>query len=306
MTTEQSPADSDIEGRLTSFYGGGEPEAAPEPEEAAEVVEAQDETPEDDQQPEDEEDASLLEIDLGDGEIVKGPAKLKELAEAGKDYTVKTQRLASAVKAVEDRAYFVEAKEQLSGAVQSELAEYKALEIQLERYKGLDWSVLYDTNPGQALQLREQRDELTRTMQEKASAIQQKAAHMQQMTAKHRDNQWEMAVKGARERIGTLTPKEDAAMLDLVQSLQFTQDEVKTRLADARILEIVNMAAKWKALQSGKAGSIATAQKAPPVVKPGVSKGFGAQSQSKYKDARQALKKSGDLRDAARLFMLKG
>jgi hypothetical protein len=59
-------------------------------------------------------------------------------------------------------------------------------------------------------------------------------------------------------------------------------------------------------LQAGKAKTVAAVQKAPPVVKPGASKGQGAVQADQYKKARDAFKRSGSLADGARLLMLRG
>ena len=50
--------------------------------------------------------------------------------------------------------------------------------------------------------------------------------------------------------------------------------------------------------------ALATAQKAPPVIKPGASKGQNAEVSQRFKDTRQSLRKSGSLDDAARLIQM--
>ena len=96
------------------------------------------------------------------------------------------------------------------------------------------------------------------------------------------------------------------AMLKQVQELGFTEEEIRGRYADPRILHAIYKAAKWDTLQSGKAKTVAAVQKAPPVVKPGASKGQGAVQSDQYKKARDAFKRSGSLADGARLLMLRG
>jgi len=309
MDTEQPVTDSDINSRLSSYFGAP-PEVAeaaePDtPEEAAPppAEEAKDgETNEYEAEPADD----LVEIELEDGEKYRVPPKLKDRVMADKDYTVKTQELATQRKAIEDKAQYLEAREKLSQALTEEMAEVQRLEYQRKQFEGLDWSALYNADPGQAMKLRDQRDELAREIQSKSAALQQKAQRGQQILSQHAEKQWEIAVQGVRERIGKVTPEEDAAMLDQVRALGFDATEIKSKLADARILQAIHKAAKWDALQKGKPGAVASAQKAPPVIKPGASQGTTATAKTQYVDLRKSLKKSGSIKDAAKLFMLKG
>jgi hypothetical protein len=138
-------------------------------------------------------------------------------------------------------------------------------------------------------------------MQAKQQAISQKAQQGQQILAQHAEKQWQFAVEGVRQRIGKVSPEEDAAMLAQVQALGFDSKEIKTKLADSRILQAIYKAAKWDALQAGKTAALKTAAKAPPVIKPGSN----TQNTATVKDkiVRDRLRKSGDYKDAARLLM---
>ena len=305
MEVEQptTDVDSDVESRLTAHFAAEAPEAAPK--EADAKVDAEAPEAEEESAPEPEE-ADLVDIELDDGEVYRGPAKLREAVERHKDYTQKTQELSALRKSVDDKAYFVEARETITAAVQEDIAEFKALEFQRKQFESLDWQALYNADPGQAMRLRDQRDDLQRQLQAKAGQIQQKSAQGQQILSAHTERQWQLAVEGAKQRIGKLTAEEDQAMHRQAQALGFTPEEFKSRLSDARILHAIHKAAKWDALQSGKPAAVQAAQKAPPVIKPGASAGPGAVAQAKYKDLRQSLKKSGSLKDAARLFALKG
>lgn len=302
--TEQSAPDSDITSRLTAVFGGPAPEVAPEPEQPEPQIEAEqaeaapDDTPD---EPQEAEDPSLVEIDLGDGEVVRGPQKLKDAVERQRDYTVKTQELAVQRKAVEDKAQYVEAREKLISTVQDEIGEYKSLQAQHKQYETLDWDAIYSANPGQALKLRDQRDDLARQIAEKSQAIQQKAQQAQAMQQQHMDQQWKLAAEGARQRIGKFTADDDLAMAQQARALGFDDNEIKAKLADSRLLHALYKAAKWDALQAGKSAAVQTAQKAPPVLKPGAAN-TNTQAVQKDKALRDRVKKSGNINDVARLL----
>jgi hypothetical protein len=95
-------------------------------------------------------------------------------------------------------------------------------------------------------------------------------------------------------------------MLKLVQSLGFSERELKTRFADSRFLQMAHKAAKWDVLQAQKPKAQEAAKSAPPVLKPGASKGANVVAEQKYRDQRAQLKKSGSVNDAAALFLMKG
>lgn len=303
MKTEQPVTDSDIKDRMSSFFGAP-PEVATEPEDESTEVPKENPEAEDGDAPneyEAEPADDLVEIELDDGEKYRVPAKLKDRVMAGSDYRVKTQDLAVQRKATEDRAQYVEAREKLSEALRDDMAEVQRLEYQRKQYEGLDWSALYNADPGQAMKLRDQRDELAREIQQKSGVLQQKVQRGQQILTQHAEKQWEIAVEGVRQRIGKVTQAEDAAMLDQVRELGFSAEEIKTKLADSRILQAIHKAAKWDALQRTKPGAVAQAQKAPPILKAGAVNP-NAQANTREKALRQQVKKTGNLNDVARLL----
>lgn len=309
MSTEQSQdSDASIHQRFVAAFT---PEAAEEsapaaetetsPLEAAEYdADATDETTE---QPEAAPD--VVDVEDDDGTPHKVPAKLKDAFLRRADYTRKTQEAATLAETAQDRLQYVEAREQFTEAFTQKAAEVQALKLQLKQFDGVDIGALYTSDPGTALRLRDQRDDLRRQVMEGEQILSQGKAHLDQIVKQHSEKQWGLAVQGAKQRIGTFTPGEDAAMLKQVAELGFTEREIKGRFADPRILHAIYKAAKWDTLQANKGKAVATAQTAPPVLKPGASKGPGVAAEQQYRDARAQLKKSGDVRDAARLFLMK-
>lgn len=309
MPTEQ-PADAgseqSIEQRLAAL--DAPTDTAPEDDtEAAPVAQAEDDSA--DEQPDElapePEDDGFVEVEY-DGVKFKAPQQAKDAFMREQDYTRKTQEVAKLQEAAQDRLHFAEAREQLVGAILQDVAEFRALQTQRAQYDNVDWTALYNSDPGQALKLRDQRDQLDRQLQSYQAQISAKAQAHQSAASQHADKQWLLAVEAAKARIGKFSADEDAAMLKIAKDLGFSEKEIKSKLADPRILHAFHKAAKWEMLQQQKPGAVKAVAKAPPVLKPGASQGQRAATESKYKDVRQSLKKSGSIDDAAKLFMLRG
>jgi hypothetical protein len=304
----QEAPEASVESRLEAFFS---PKAEAPVEEKPEIEAQQEEQTVEDEPTEEAaegetpaEDSGLVEIEYEDGKTAKVPPELKEAHLRWKDYSQKTAQVSQLAKSAEDRLQFAEAREQAFGAVMQEVAEYKALQSQRAQFDNVDWGALYNADLGQAVKLRDQRDQLDKQLATMAQTIQSKTANIQQIQSQHYSKQWELAVSGAKQALGSYSQADDMAAAQWAQTRHFTEAELKGRFADARVLEAIHKAAKWDALQAGKPGAVAKAQAAPPVVKPGGSKGASVAAQSKYKDARQQLKRSGSVQDAARLFKM--
>lgn len=183
--------------------------------------------------------------------------------------TRKTQEASTLSELANDKLQFAEAREHFSTAVVQEIADLKAMQAQLKQFEGFDLAALYNSDPGTALKLRDQRDDLRREIQQREQSIGNKARQLDDMRAAHEAKQWDLAVKGVKERIGTITPADDMAMLKQAESLGFSLKEIRGRYADPRILQAIYKAAKYDAAQSGKAQALTSARQAPPIVKPG-------------------------------------
>jgi len=268
MTTEQTAPTDSVEAATalmeSKLFGT---EETPEPEAASVESEVEQSETEDDDEPA----VETFEFEADDGEKYHLPAKLKAAVERHKDYTQKTQQLAKLAEQAQDRLMFAEAREQIAQAVMDDVATLKGLQGELARFQGIDWSAVYNADPGQVPQLQRREKDLERQVAEAQRSIQAKVAKVEQNVKAHSQQQWQTAVVAAKERIGSLTQAEDNAMLEQVQSLGFTESELKMRFADPRFLQAIYKASKWDALQSGKGKSLAALQGVPPVIKPGAS-----------------------------------
>ena len=317
---EAQAAESNVEDRLASFLGGKPAQKASATDESAtaqapEAVPQPVATESNDQQSEsDEQDAEQgayqtpadwVDVEDDSGQVVKVPPSLKDSVLRHADYTRKTQETANLRQVAEDRLQFAEAKEQLLGAVVQDFISLQGEKNRLQQLESIDIGSLFSNDPGQALNLQQQLYALRGKVSDAEKLIGAKASHLQQAIQAHQTKQWALAVDGAKQRIGTVTPTEDAAMLRTVQDLGFSETELKSRFADPRFLQLVHMAVKGRMSSDKKRELLQAVNTAPPVVKPGSSTP-GMAAESKYKQLRTNLRKSGDMRDAAKLFLMKG
>ncbi len=292
--------EASVESRLGAFFS--EQDEAP-PVETAEVEAQSEETTENAEEVEaTEQEAEEEFVDIEDyaGKTHKVPAALKEGFMRKKEYMRETARVTDLAKSAEDRLQYAEAREHAYAAVMSEVAEFNALKAKRDQYDQVDWGALYNADLGQAVKLRDQRDQLDKQIAEKSQAIQGKAGQVQEMQKKHFGNQWQMAVDGAKKALGQYSEVDDQAAATWAQARHFTESELKGRFADARVLEAIHKAAKWDSLQAGKPGAVSKAHAAPPVIKPGA---IGKpQAGVKDKVLRDRLRSKGGLQDAAALL----
>lgn len=217
--------------------------------------------------------------------------------------TRKTTEAANLAAVAEDRLHFAEVREQFSEAISQKTAEVQTLRQQFKQLSEMDVSSL---DHGTLWQLSRRLDTLREQIGQGERDLQGAKSHIENISKQHSDKQWGLAVQGAKQRIGTYTTGEDVAMQKLVENMGFTPTELKGRFADPRFLHMAFKAAKWDTLQSGKGKSLEAARQAPPVLKPGASKGPTVAAEQKYRDQRATLRKSGRVEDAAKLFLLKG
>ena len=303
MEPEQSQADSDLSlvGRLAGVLS---PEAEqPVPEKAEPEVESpMGDQPEDDAEPEASE-PELADFTDDDGTVYKIPAALADKIPLRADYTRKTQQAATLAEAANDRLQYAEAREQFMASVMSEVAEVQALKSQMKQYDGFDLSSLYSSDPGTAMRIRDQREDLRRQIQEKEQAINAKARNLEDMTNAHNSKQWELAVDGVKKRLGSISKETDIAMERRAQELGFTPKELRGRYADPPDLGTDPRLGRAQANQLRQDECLGSGTQGAPDCQ---TRGNYQSSSEQEQALRSRLKKSGDYRDAARLLLMRG
>jgi hypothetical protein len=310
MDEQTAPADSPSpEDRLNSFFAS---EAAPEestqveqtapvePEAPAEAEQA----PE--QATEAEPETEPFEID---GETIALPPKLKaKVAEwrdghlRREDYTQKTQALSELTRQAAAINETLRTQQAFEQQVSPERAELQGIKHQLSQFKAVEWA---DLSVEQHLTLRQKMETLKERASELDASIKGKETQLEQWKHQKKLEALDAGQKYLAQTIKTWGPdaKNDAASTALAVGYSATELE---DIYDPRFVQLAYEAAQYRKQQAAKATSVATVQKAPPVVKPGASQGPGVAAEQKYRDARSALRKSGDLKDAARLFLFRG
>jgi len=299
----------DIVSRMSAIFSDKPAQAAPEAADeaqAAPATEEEDESPaedgddqpETDQQPE----AGLVEIETDDGERYQVPSKLKDAFLRQKDYTQKTQEIAELRRQASVAAQHQQVVAQFQQAVSGEQSELAQVHGDLAKYKALDWQALdvetYIRAKHQMDTLKERAGEIEQSIGRKAQAFQQWRGQQVQEVSQAGANYLKQAIPNWNA---------DAQADARRQAAELGYSDAETaEVYDPRFVRALWKAAQFDKLQAGKPEAVKTAQKAPPVIKPGVSKGPGVAAQQKYADLRKTLKKSGSLKDAARLFTLKG
>lgn len=294
-----------MEDRIASIF-----DPAPEPdasEAAQDQPEQQTEEPVDDQVSDDGEDSdqerpeeTLAEVQGEDGKTYKVPAALKDGYLRRDDYTRKTQETANLARLAQDRMQYAEAREQILSAVVQEFSALEEKRTYLKQLQSIDLGVLYSQDPGQAFGLQQRISAAKDELAQADRAMSTKAHSLQQALEQHQANQWRMAVEGVKQKI-SVTPQEDQAMLQAVQRAGIREDELKNRFADPRFLELVHKAAKYDLIQARKPNALQSANKAPPVVKPG----GGNQMPTEVKQDfafRKAMKSATSSVDKAKLI----
>lgn len=229
----------------------------------------------------------------GSREIVRGNDAIKELLQKGRDYSQKTEQLARARETVIAQAQQQQIAAQFHQVANDAITEIRALDSQLEQYNAIDWSAAFDSDPFQALKLKEQRDQLREKRNVKHQEFQMKREQFAQgmtQVAQQRLASENAAVlaKLSEWRNSETRSKEQREIAKSLESAGFNQAEIDG-LVDHRMLIVARKAMLFDRLQSNKAAKVQQARAAPPVIKPGAAPDKGkAESRDFLKDVRKA------------------
>lgn len=300
--TEQPSADSATpEERLASFFGAeSQPAPTPAPEVAAEAEEQAEEVPQADEvEPTDEETFEI------DGVEYKLPRELKQKVSEWRegnlrqqDYTQKTQALAELHRQANKTAEMLQLRAQFDEKVSEERTELAQIKSQIEQYKKLDWSN-FDTD--QYIKLRHQMDALKERATELDQSIGKKQGELREFMERNKREVIEAGQKYLQQTIKGWGQEHVKDVVSAAKDVGYSDAEIEAVL-DPRFVRMAWEAAQFRKLQANKPNAVQTAQKAPPVVKPGAVQGSKAAAERVVKDARERLRKSGRLEDAAALF----
>lgn len=305
MADEQAgiPAsEASVEDRMAAFFGADaskQPSSEPEgPEDASASAEVEQEQTEEQAEEAVPEDSGFEEVEL-DGETYKVPPKLKEAVLRNADYTKKTQELAEHRRALQAQTQAIQLAHAYQQATADDQAALKGLESQIAQFKNVNWSELDSETLVKAKHqldtLKEQANEVRDGLREKAQQFQQRS---QMALAQFRAQRAE----SLQRLIPNWSQQSDIDATRTALEIGFTPEEIRDNF-DARMGLLAWKAAQFDKLQTTKTAAVKQVQKAPPVVKPGASQGQTQVAANKYKEARDKLRKSGRIEDAAALFL---
>ena len=288
----------------------GQVEAQPEESEEGDLVEEEqsyEDTDDADEGEEEEsqEDEPVYRLKMAGEEREISQSELIQLAQQGADYTKKSQQVAEARKRVEAESSVIE-------EARKEREEYsirlQALQQYLEQTapKAEDLDYLKENDPiGYAVKVAEM------TQQEKQlSAVQaerQRIAEMQQADAVQKQRHH---IAQQAELVSQLIPdysdaqKGEALRKELrlyAKSIGYSDAEVNA-VYDARTVKALYDAMQFSKLQKAKPEVTKKVSQAPKVLKPGVSQSKQNSNSEQIKRDKSQLKKTGRVKDAARLF----
>ncbi len=266
-------------------------EAAPVEEAEAEPVEAAEAEAAPEPEPE-------FEIEVnGARELVRGKDQIRELLQKGRDYSQKTEAVARARDSIIAQAQQQAMAAQFQGQAWEDITAIRALDSRLDEYNKVDWATAFDTDPFNALKLKEQRDQLREQRNAKVAEFQAKRqqfeagqaqAAQQRLAAEqsallNKLPEWrntEQATKEQREIANTLA-----------QSYGFNEAEI-AGLVDHRMVMVARDAMKYRMLQANKTAKVQQVRTAPPVIKPGAQQDKGkVEARSDLKQFREAGRK---------------
>lgn len=298
MDNEQPSGDSEVINRLAQHFA--EPEAVAE--------EAVDESTQGEEAPAQAEAAAEEPFEI-DGVEYQLPADLKakvsewrDGALRQQDYTRKTQEVAELHRQAVTMTEMVQRAQAFEQSVETEKSELAQVKSQLEQFKKVDWGSLdvdqYIRLKGQADTLRDRAIELNESLKTKRGEFDSWANEKKRELVATGQKYLQQTIPGWGEKHvqETIKAAKEVGMSDAELG----------EIYDARMIRLAWKAAQYDKLQAGKPAAVQAAQKAPPVVKPGASKGPGAQSDEGYRKTRETLRKSGNVDDFAKVLLARG
>lgn len=287
---EQSLGDplDDLAERAQAFLDEDE-----KPELEADSEEVEDETKDDEDGQSDETEAEYIEIKHNGRPVKLSSEEAVEYASKGYDYTTKTQELAEQRRQVEQYAQELQRREAFNQQFIQEAAQISALDMQLQRYKEVDWASYTDQDPVEATKawqryqiLQQQRGEMAHGLTQRQAQLQAEMAQREQAALAEAQQQLE------RELGKAWNAETRAAIRETAKNYGFSDEEL-ANVRDPRMVKVLNDAYKWRAMNANKPNIEKRVNQAPKLAKPGTK-----QTHSKSQDLRAQLRKEGSMKAA--------
>ncbi|HNG04156.1 MAG TPA: hypothetical protein PLQ71_19880 [Nitrospira sp.] len=255
-------ADSDpIDRFVDEILGELEPvEAKPEPEEVE---------PETVEEEPVESEPEYLEIKHNGKPVKLSLDEVIEHAQKGFDYTAKTQEIAEQRKQVEAYAQHVQQQAVFQQQFQQDFAAITAMDMQIQRYKDVDWGQYTDSDPVEATKAWQRYQILQGQRNEKAQELSQRQAQLREMEAQRQQQSLAEAAQQLERELGKAWNAETRAALKTTGKGYGFSDEELGAISDPRVVKVLLDAYKWQNLQSTKPAVQKKVSEAPKLAKPG-------------------------------------
>lgn len=318
--TANTTPEASTEDRLAAYFTG---DTKPEPTQEAPEVEATEDTAEvglleeQDDEPQVEEalpDADGLDLTYNGEELKVSREEAKNLAQLGMHVQKAQEKVVGELTQAQNHAREIaKAAEELSktpGEVIGLRARLHALEFMSMN------DPLGQLTPQNILAVAQQDPARAAEMQAKFQflAAQYNATQAELSAAENRaKEQTKMltarAVEAERAALHKILPQvRDPAKFEqikqAVMKMGLRPQTLETIDSNAEVFAAFAKAAEYDRISAGKKQAVATAQKAPPVAKPGTATSATATNQDRVKKAREQLRRSGSVEDAARLLRM--
>lgn len=265
----------------------GEPAAeTPEPE-TSEIVAEQDEEQAAEEVPQEEE---FLELKYRGQKVRKSLDEVLVLAEKGLGADVKFNEAAEMRKTIEAERQFLQQQAQFQEQFRTEIAQIAAMDMQIGRYKEVDWSAYTDQDPVEATKAWQRYQILQQQRGEMAQGLNLK---QQQMQAAWEQRSQQALMEASRQLENELgkewNAETRAAIKENTKAYGFSDEEL-SQVSDPRIVRVLMDAMRWRKLQSDKPAMNKKVADAPKLAKPGSKPPAG--NDGRKQQLRKMLKSS--------------
>jgi len=296
----------DVLSRLTSFVGGNQEEATSDETPAEEPQETPEATQEEQPQETQDEgvtidpDAPLIEITVKkeDGTDETRPWSLNELKQSvmmKQDYTRKTQEIARAREQMSQAIEQQVAQERNNYLQSLQMAEAALVSLVAPELQQVDFSKLAEENPAEAVKLQAKAAKLQQTMaalRQQQQAVQQQAVQRLAQESVRLLSDPVTGIPGWGDELYSSLISEGA------KAYGFRPEEI-ANVVDHRLIRVLNDALSFQKAKSAKP----VVKAVPKVIKPGAPSVKGEMQARNEQQLQARLKKTGDLKDAAALYL---
>lgn len=217
------------------------------------------------------------------------------------DYTRKSQSLAEQRKAYEANLNAVQQEREKYANVLAQIGQQQSIELQ--KYANIDWNSLKESDPMQymekKLEYQEAREKQAQIAAERQRVLQKNRAEFQNIVTQKIQDEMKLLSKALPDFVApSSTLKND--LRNYAIGLGFTEQDIDS-ITDHRVILVLHKAMKQdRAAQQAPEKKVKTV---PKVVKAGVPESKEGKSRRDLQQRREQLAKTGNMRDATRVFM---